>query len=140
MNRKKNLREKYFKEHNIDDTYQTIECEIHHIVEFSEAEKGLVPKQEIDRVANLLLISKIKHDIITARTNQFRESNIGQDNTKPRKYYKIEYEKDKDVITLININDDVEKIELKIGEDIFLRNDMIPIIMDTNEQLLKKYF
>ncbi len=140
MNRKKNLREKYFKEHNIDDTYQTIEYEIHHIVEFSEAEKGLVPKQEIDRVANLLLISKIKHDIITARTNQFRESNIGQDNTKPRKYYKIEFEKDKDVITLININDDVEKIELKIGEDIFLRNDMIPIIMDTNEQLLKKYF
>ena len=37
-------------------------------------------------------------------------------------------------------NVSLEKIELKIGEDIFLRNDMIPIIMETNEQLLKKYF
>ena len=90
MNRKNKLRVQYFKEHNIDEKYKTIENEVHHIIEWNEAEKGLVSKQEVNSIGNLLLISKNKHTIITAKTNQFRESNIGQVRKEPpRKYYKI---------------------------------------------------
>ncbi len=141
MNRKNKLRGQYFKKHNIDEKYNTIENEIHHIIEWNEAEKGLVSKQEVDSIGNLLLISKNKHTIITAKTNQFRESNIRQDRKEPpRKYYKIKYTELSNMLTLININNDTETIDLKIGKDVFLCKNMIPNILEVNEQLLKKYF
>ena len=44
------------------------------------------------------------------------------------------------MLTLININNDTETIDLKIGKDVFLCKNMIPNILEVNEQLLKKYF
>ena len=141
MNRKNKLRGQYFKKHNIDEKYNTIENEIHHIIEWNEAEKDLVSKQEVDSIGNLLLISKNKHTIITAKTNQLRESNIRQVRKEPpRKYYKIKYTELSSMLTLININNDTETIDLKIGKDVFLCKNMIPNILEVNEQLLKKYF
>ena len=58
----------------------------------------------------------------------------------PRKYYKIKYTELSNMLTLININNDTETIDLKIGKDVFLCKNMIPNILEVNEQLLKKYF
>ena len=51
---KNKLRGQYFKKHNIDEKYNTIENEIHHIIEWNEAEKGLVSKQEVDSIGNFI--------------------------------------------------------------------------------------
>lgn len=59
MKRNKQLRKKYFLIHRIDNKYKNLGYEVHHVVEWSEVKNGVIPKQDIEQIDNLLLLKKI---------------------------------------------------------------------------------
>ena len=55
MKRNKQLRKKYFLIHGIDNKYKNLRYEVHHVIEWSKVKNGVIPKQDIEQIDNLLL-------------------------------------------------------------------------------------